>query len=294
MKNNSILESNSSDLKRYLLKVWYIGSYFSGSQRQPDKRTVEGELLKALKKTKYISEAQISSFKAAARTDSGVHAREAAFCFNSSYKIYIQQIETFLPVDLGIIGCEEVDLDFHPRWEVEMKVYKCIYVLKEEENPSMKLMNEALKFYEGDHDFRLFSKTDYSKKNKLTKLTVNKASVTNCNAGNRILVFSFQSKSFLWQQIRRTISFILKIGKGEANFDDLKKKLDPEFFNEPSLNRDKPIEPGGLILWKLKFPGNKQFNFEKRSLKKQQEFIKELERKLNQKRNSLLLFLKEK
>jgi len=222
-----------SDLKRYLLKVWYIGSDFAGSQRQPDKRTVEGELLNALKKAKYISDAQASNFKTSARTDAGVHAKEAAFCFNSSNKIYIQQIETFLPTDLGIIGYHEVNLDFHPRWEVEMKVYKCVYVLKEVENPSLNLMNEALKFYEGDHDFRLFSKTDYSKKNKLTKLTVNRASVANFNSDNRILVFTFQSKSFLWQQIRRTISFILKIGKGEANFDDLKKKLDPEFFNEP-------------------------------------------------------------
>jgi len=48
-----------------------------------------------------------------------------------------------------------------------------------------------------------------------------------------------------------------------------------------------------LILWKLKFPGNNEFNFEKRSLKKQQEFIKDFERILNQQRNSLLLFLKE-
>ena len=291
---NPRLEPISSDLKRYLLKIWYIGSNFSGSQRQPDKRTVEGELLKVLKKTKYISDAQINNFKAAARTDAGVHAKEAAFCFNSKEKIYIQQIESFLPKDLGIIGYQEVDLDFHPRWEVEMKEYKCIYVLKEEENPSMKLMNEALKFYEGDHDFRLFSKTDYSKKDKLTKITVNRASVSNFNDDKRILIFSFQSKSFLWQQIRRTIAFILKIGKGEANFDDLKKKLDPKFFNEPSIKRDKPIEPGGLILWKIKFPGNNIFNFEKKSLEKQQEFIKEFERKLNQQRNSFLLFLKEK
>ena len=288
-----IQESNFSDLKRYLLKIWYIGSNFAGSQRQPDKRTVERELLKALKKAKYISDAQTSNFKAAARTDAGVHAKETAFCFNSEEKIYIQGIESFLPNDVGIIGYQRVDLDFHPRWEVELKEYKCVYVLKEEENPSMNLMNEALKFYEGDHDFRLFSKTDYSKKNKLTKLTINRAYVTNFNADNRILVFSFQSKSFLWQQIRRTIAFMLKIGNGKANLDDLKKKLNPEFFNDPSITRDKPIEPGGLILWKLKFPENYKFNFEKRSLKKQQEFIKEFERKLNQQRKSLLLFLEE-
>ncbi len=284
-------ESDSSDLKRYLLKIWYIGSNFSGSQRQPDKRTVEGELLKALKKTKYISDAQVSNFKAAARTDAGVHAKEAAFCFNSKEKIYIQRIESFLPNDLGIIGFQEVNLEFHPRWKVEMKEYKCVYVLKEGENPSMNLMNEALKFYEGNHDFRLFSKTDYSKKNKLTNLTVNRASVSNFNGNNRILIFSFQSKSFLWQQIRRTIAFILKIGKGEADFDDLKKKLDPNFFNEPTIKRDKPIEPGGLILWKIYFPEKIEFHFEKKSLEKQQKFIKEFERKLNQQRNSLLLFL---
>ena len=246
-----------------------------------------------MKKTKYISEAQVSSFKAAARTDAGVHAREAAFCFNSTEEIYIQRIESLLPNDLGIIGYQEVDLDFHPRWEVEMKEYKCVYILKEEENPSLNLMNKALKFYEGNHDFRLFSKTDSSKKNKLTKLTMNKVCVNNFNNDKQILVFSFQSKSFLWQQSRRTIAFILKIGKGEANIDDLKKTLDPKFFNDPSIRRDKPIEPGGLILWSLKFPGYYKFNFEKKSLEKQKEFIKEFERILNQQRNSFLLFLKE-
>ncbi len=286
-------EPNSSDLKRYLLKIWYIGSNFSGSQRQPGKRTVEGELLKALNKAKYISDAQASNFKAAARTDAGVHAKEAIFCFNSEEIIYIQSIESFLPNDVGVIGYHEVNLDFHPRWEVEMKEYKCVYVLREDENPSMKLMKKALSLYEGDHDFRLFSKTDYSKKNKLTKLTVNRASVTNFDDDTRILVFSFQSKSFLWQQIRRTISFILKIGKGEAILDDLKKKLDPLFFNDPSIRRDKPIEPGGLILWRMKFPGNYKFNFEKKSFEKKHEFIKEIERKLNQQRKSFLLFIKE-
>ena len=85
------LESKSSELKRYLIKIWYIGSNFAGSQRQPEKRTVEGELLKALKKAHYLLEAQTSSFKAAARTDAGVHAREAAFCFNSIEEIFIQR-----------------------------------------------------------------------------------------------------------------------------------------------------------------------------------------------------------
>ena len=286
-------KSDSSVLKRYLFKVWYIGSDFSGSQRQPDKRTVEGELLKALKKTNYISETQLSSFKAAARTDAGVHAREAAFCFNSKEVIYIQRIESFLPNDIGIIGYKEVDLEFHPRWEVEMKEYKCIYVLKEKEDPDLKLINEALKFYEGDHDFRLFSKTDPSKKDKLTKLTVNRACVNYFDVGKRILVFSLQSKSFLWQQIRRTIDFMLKIGNGKANLDDLKVKLDPQSFSDPAIKRNKPIEPGGLILWKIDFPGKHKFHFEKKSLEKQQKFIKEIERKLNQQRNSFLLFLKE-
>ncbi len=279
------------ELKRYLIKIWYIGSNFAGSQRQPEKRTVEGDLLKALKKAKYLTDAQVSSFKAAARTDAGVHAREAAFCFNSIEKIYIQRIESFLPNDIGIIGYQEVDLEFHPRWEVEMKEYKCVYVLNEGENPSLSLMNEALKFYEGNHDFRLFSKTDASKKNKLTNLTMNKACVANIDEDKQILIFIFHSKSFLWQQIRRTIAFMLMIGNGKANLDDLKLKFDPKSFNNSSIKRNKPIEPGGLILWKIDFPGKHNFNFEKKSLKKQHEFIKEFERKLHQQRSTMRLFL---
>ena len=81
------------------------------------------------------------------------------------------------------------------------------------------------------------------------------------------------------------------IGNGKANLDDLKLKLDPKSFNNSSIRRNKPIEPGGLILWKIDFPGKLNFNFEKKSSKKQHEFIKEFERKLNQQRNSMRLFL---
>jgi len=289
----SISENKSPKIKRYLLKVWYIGTYFAGSQRQPLKRTVESELINALKKTKYISDATSANFKAAARTDAGVHAREAAYCFNSKEKIYIQKIESFLPSDLGIVGYCSVSLDFHPRWMVEMKEYKCIYVLKEEENPSIKKMREALRIYQGDHDFRMFSKTDPSKKNKLTKITINKADVNYLDDDKQILVFSFKSKSFLWQQIRRTIAFILKIGNGKVNIDDLQNKLDPKSFENPLIKRDKPIEPGGLILWKMEFPKEFKFHSEKKSIEKQRNFIKEFERKLTQQKNSLSIFLKQ-
>ena len=70
-------------LRRYLIKVWYLGTNFAGSQRQPNKRTIEGELLHILKKEGYFQAEITFDFKAATRTDAGVHAYEALFAFST-------------------------------------------------------------------------------------------------------------------------------------------------------------------------------------------------------------------
>ena len=159
-----MIKSTNSDgsLKRYLILVWYIGTDFSGSQRQPDKRTVEGELLRALIGTKCISDPVSGNFKAAARTDAGVHALEAGFCFTTSKPFHIRQVDSYLPKDLGVHAWIEVPLEFYPRWEVDWKEYRYVYWKTGEDAGGLNvpLMVEATHLFEGTHDFRLFMKTD--------------------------------------------------------------------------------------------------------------------------------------
>ncbi|MDZ7835254.1 MAG: hypothetical protein U5K84_07790 [Alkalibacterium sp.] len=57
---------------RYKAKIAYDGTHFSGYQVQPDERTVQGDLEKALTK---LAKGQKVRVHGSGRTDAGVHAR---------------------------------------------------------------------------------------------------------------------------------------------------------------------------------------------------------------------------
>src|SRR5262249_11805473 len=65
--------------RKYCLLLGYSGANYFGMQRNPDMKTIEEELLKAMLKHKWITEEsfqqpQMAHFQRAARTDKGVSA----------------------------------------------------------------------------------------------------------------------------------------------------------------------------------------------------------------------------
>lgn len=250
---------NTNISHRYLIKVWYSGQNFAGSQRQPEKRTVEGELIRTLQELDYLPIDDESSFKTAARTDAGVHASEAAFCFTTTKPFYPTLLDSRVPDDMGIIEWAEVDLNFHPRWEAGKKTYFYVFPLIKEETSELDLniIREGLKIIEGTHDFRMFSKTDTTKPDKLTEITLDTAMM---KLQKNSIIFKFSAQSFLWEQIRRTVSFMIQLGLHESTIDDLQKLLNPSNHNNPQFHRNKAVSPYGLILAEMEFPTVKEFH----------------------------------
>lgn len=66
--------------------IAYDGREFTGSQRQPDKKTVEDECIRALKKVHAIESVKDSRFRAASRTDRGVSALCNVIVFETEFK----------------------------------------------------------------------------------------------------------------------------------------------------------------------------------------------------------------
>src|SRR2546430_10283085 len=69
---------------RIALKIAYDGRAFFGYQRQPDRRTVEGECIAALRSAKIIRDTKEAFFRSASRTDRGVTAVGNVIAFNTS------------------------------------------------------------------------------------------------------------------------------------------------------------------------------------------------------------------
>ncbi len=282
-------EKMNTKFTRIILKIWYIGTNFSGSQRQVNKRTVEGELIRSLYQSKYIHDVESNNFKTAARTDAKVHAREAVYCFNTEKKFYLQRLESFLPYDVGISAWGNVPLDFHPRWEAKSKIYRYIYQKLPNSSLNFSLMKSAMKLIEGHHNFKLFSKTNPSKSEQNTELTMKNANIIE---EKDFFLFEFESRAFLWQQIRRMVSFIIKIGNSEKSLEDLIYRFSNDALEDPFEKRDKPCNPEGLILWKMDFGSKVSFTENIKGKKRRTQTLNEYISKLLQE-SSILKVLNE-
>ena len=113
---------------RYLITVSYDGTEFSGYQKQPKMRTVQGEIEKALKE---ISGGKKIDIHASGRTDAGVHAMAQKIHFDLDMNITLEKLakglNSLLPKDIFVRKVEEVSSDFHARFSAIGKEY--IYIL---------------------------------------------------------------------------------------------------------------------------------------------------------------------
>ena len=91
-------------MENVALKVAYIGTHFHGFQRQPNLKTVEGEILNALKKADLIDNIKNSGYSIAGRTDRGVHALGNVIAFRTDGEVIINHINDFLPQNIRILG----------------------------------------------------------------------------------------------------------------------------------------------------------------------------------------------
>ena len=107
------------------LIVEYDGAGFHGWQKQPELRTVQGELEKVLRT---IVRGPISPLHAAGRTDAGVHARGQVVTFKTEVSVDLfrlcQGVSHLLKGELSVLSAEVVPDNFHPGWCATHKLYE--------------------------------------------------------------------------------------------------------------------------------------------------------------------------
>ena len=156
-------------MKRIKLTVAYDGTNYHGWQVQPNADTIEGELNKAISE---LTGEQIEGI-GASRTDAGVHALGNVAVFDTESRIpgekFSYALNQRLPEDIIIQKSEEVDRDFHPRYQGCRKTYEYTilnrrFPLPEYRNTAhfdygnldIEAMKKACKAFIGEHDFAGF------------------------------------------------------------------------------------------------------------------------------------------
>jgi len=109
---------------KYFAKIKYLGTAFHGFQVQPELRTVQGELCRALSETLGVP----VTVTGCSRTDRGVHANEMCITVMAEGasvppdRLAVAAAR-YLPPDISIFYAEEVKENFHPRYDVYEKEY---------------------------------------------------------------------------------------------------------------------------------------------------------------------------
>jgi len=246
---------------RLAIKFAYDGRKFHGYARQPNLKTVEGELIKNLIKQNIVEDAKTSCIRTASRTDRGVSAlgNVAAFNTDTNEKNVLKKLKN--NTDIIIYGIKKVEPDFYPRY-AKWRIYR-YYLNKNSLDLDETLSTAAI--FTGKHNFSNFARIE-SDKNPVR--TIDNITI---KEKNNFFVIDFYAQTFLWHQIRRIISAIEKIGKRKTTKQQLIEAL-----NNPDKKVDfglAPPEP--LILKDVIYDFS--FEYNKNNLKK----MKELETKIS-------------
>ena len=181
---------------RFALKIAYDGTKFSGSQRQPKVRTVDGECIFVLKKIGAIAGPSESRYQSASRTDRGVSAAGNVIAFDTqvSKKALLGSFNSAAR-DVWGWAMTAVPDHFNPR-----KAAQRWYRYHLPGDLDIDRARSAANAFRGLHDFKRFARVKTGTIRTLDSLEISRAGA--------FLLLDIKGQSFLWSMVRRIASAV--------------------------------------------------------------------------------------
>ena len=244
-------------MRNVKLIIEYDGKGFNGWQKQPDRLNIQGEIEKAIEE---ITGEKVD-LTASGRTDAGVHSLGQTANFKTDSKIptekFAKAINSRLKKSIVIKSAEEVDEKFHSRYSVKSKTYR--YIINNSENGTaiyrgleyhvpMKLdyekMNEAIKYFIGEHDFKAFKASGTSSKSSVRKIL--DGSVR--KEGERVII-EVTGTGFLYNMVRIISGTLLDVGLGKIKPEDIPSIIE----SKDRTKAGKTLPAHGLYLLQVNY-----------------------------------------
>ena len=241
---------------RYKLTFEYDGTQFSGWQKQPDTRTVEGTVEEALS-TLYQHEIDVIG---QGRTDAGVHAcgQTAHADLPNRYPPprILHAMKGLLPEDVALLEAEIVADDFHARFDAQSRSYR--YQVINRAAPLMRqqawqvngsldeaLLQQCAELVIGEHDFVNFC-IPSGDEHQTTICTISQS----CwKKEGDLLIYEITGNRFLRHLVRRLVGTMVKVSSGEIGKDDFKQLL----LGEKTTQKGHTAPAHGLILERIEY-----------------------------------------
>ncbi len=239
-------------MRNIKLTIEYDGKEFNGWQKQPNKLNIQGSIEQAIKQ---ITGEDVD-LQASGRTDAGVHALGQVANFKTNSHIPIEKfaiaINTNLKRSIRILKAEEVDERFHSRLSCKKKTYRYIINNSDqgtaiyrnlETNIPFSLdevkMNEAVKYFIGEHDFKAFKASGTSSKSSVRIIYDAKV----YRNGDRVYI-ELTGNGFLYNMVRIISGTLVEVGMGKLEPTDILKIIE----SRDREKAGKTLQPQGLYL----------------------------------------------
>lgn len=216
-------------MAHYQVILAYDGTRFAGSQRQAERRTVQGELEAALRRLGW-SEASVTL---AGRTDTGVHASGQVAAFDLDWPHgdarLVQALNSALPQDMAVREARPVAAEFHPRFGARSRSYRYRLFCEPIRDPlrerlawrvwpavELARLQEASALFLGTHEFACVGSPTHS--GGSTVRTVEAAGWQEIGDG---LSFEIRADAFLYRMVRRIVYLQIAAAQGRCTLEAL-------------------------------------------------------------------------
>ena len=253
-----IIAKKQGTLASFRLHLAYLGSSFSGFQRQENARSVENELRNALA----IVCGKNFRLEVAGRTDAGVHARGQVVSLSLVTRLLPRQLmlalAAYLPQDLAVCRIDKMPLGFDARTQSVGKRY--VYRIHQGAVPDpfyrttcyfvrqpldISAMQDAAQLFVGEHDFASFRSSLCNSMH--ARRYVWQVKVT--SAGS-IIEIDIRGNAFCMNMVRIIAGTLIEVGKKKRNQESIVDAL-----ANPDRKRAGPTAPAhGLTLEQVYYP----------------------------------------
>jgi tRNA pseudouridine38-40 synthase len=253
----------------YLLRLEYLGFRYSGWQKQPGQRTIEGMVSKTLK---FVLPGRKFKVLGAGRTDAKVSALDAAFELFlygealENQERFLTEFNQNLPPDIRAIQIDEVNKDFNIIKGSKSKEYVYLFSYGQKNHPfcapfianilgdlDIDIMKIAAKKFKGIHDFSLYTarlqpNTKVIRSVEFCEIKPNDLLEANFFPKSSF-AFYVKGKGFMRYQIRMMMGVLIQLGRGDLALGEFEETLTGK-----SEYKFDFVAPGsGLLLNALEF-----------------------------------------
>lgn len=233
-------DGSPADAHTYMLTLEYDGGGFSGWQRQPGRRTVEGALLEAIAAVT----GETPALTASGRTDAGAHAHgQVAGC--TLRRAWAAErlraaLNARLPQDVSVVALAPAPPGFHARFDAIARTYRYVVAPRErhpvgrqyawmvEGDVDVAAMRDAARVFVGTHDLSAFGRSP--RPGGSTVRTVHDVEVKvmtmpdvvavegrHPTAARRVVVIDVTADAFLYGMMRAVAGALVAVGSGRMS-----------------------------------------------------------------------------